>query len=191
MDIPQDKGLPQNKDIPQNTSDSPLWFAIYSLVVNYWRDVDYNEGRDAHGFYLPEGTFIVGDNHFDTRDGIETFYAWRRQREKSVTRHLLSDLVVVADGEGRARGFGVVTLHRASGRPPYRTHGPCLISDLTCDCVRGADGTWRFASHILAPLFVGDDVPLSLSVNTHHLASLKHRLSEERGVESTKPPRIG
>jgi hypothetical protein len=183
---------PQTIDSPQNTKDAQLWFCIYSLVVNYWRDVDYNEGRDAHRFYVANGSFIVGDNHFDTHEGIRTFYAWRRRREKFGTRHLLSDLVVVADGERRVRGLGVVTLHRASGRPPFRTTMPSLISDLTCNCVCDEDDTWRFESHILDPLFIGDDVPLSLSVNTQHLATLKQRIADdEGGVESTRPPRIG
>jgi hypothetical protein len=187
MDNPQNP----NPDNPQNTKDAQLWFRIYSLIVNYWRDVDCNGGRDAHRFYVADGSFIVGDNRFETHDGIQTFYAWRRRREKFGTRHLLSDLVVVADGERRARGFGMVTLHRASGLPPFRTTVPCLIADLTCNCVYGDDDTWRFESHVLDPLFVGADVPLSLSVNTEHLAMLKHRLADDEGGEATRPPRIG
>jgi SnoaL-like domain len=178
-------------DIRQNTSDAQLWFSIYSLVVNYWRDVDYHEGRDAHRFYVADGAFVVGENHFDGHDGIRTFYTWRRKRERFGSRHLLSDLVVIADGERRARGLGVVTLHRAIGRPPYRTTSPALISDLTCDCVR-EDETWRFKSHVLDPLFVGDDVPLSLSVDTQHLATIKHATADDdRTIENFKAPRIG
>jgi hypothetical protein len=179
------------QNINPNTNDAQLWFSIYSLVVNYWRDVDHHEGRDAHHFYVADGAFVVGDNHFDGHDGIRTFYAWRRKREKFGSRHLLSDLVVIADGERQARGVGVVTLHRAIGRPPYRTTSPALISDLTCDCVR-EDDTWRFKSHVLNPLFVGDDVPLSLSVNTQHLATMKRAMADdEHRVAATRPPGIG
>jgi len=178
--------------IAQNTHNTELWFAIYSLVVNYWRDVDFHEGRHAHQFYLADGSFVVGDNHFDAHDGIRTFYAWRRTREKFGTRHLLSDLVVVADGERRAKGFGVITLYRASGRPPFRTTAPTLVADLTCDCVCCDDDIWRFAVHTLDPLFIGDDVPLSLSVNTKHLAAIKHTMTDDDlSVARTTPPRIG
>ncbi|MBO0755693.1 MAG: nuclear transport factor 2 family protein [Bradyrhizobiaceae bacterium] len=178
-------------DSPQNTSDAQLWYAIHSLLVNYWRDVDFNEGRNAHDFYLADASFIVGDNHFNTCEGIKTFYAWRRKREKFGSRHLLSDVLVVAAGERRAKGFGVMTLHRATGRPPFRNTVPTLIADLRCECVLGDDDVWRFASHVIDPLFIGDDVPLSLSVNTRHLESFKQTIaSDEGGVEATRPPRI-
>jgi hypothetical protein len=178
------------KDFYRNTSDAELWFSIYSLVVNYWREVDYNGGLEAHSFYAADGSYVVGDNHFDTREGIQTFYTWRRGREKFGSRHLVSDLVVVADGESHAKGFGVVTLYRATGRPPFRSTAPALISDATCDCVC-EKGAWRFKSYIIEPVFVGDDVPLSLSVNTQHLAMLKHTKIDERNIVSVKPRRIG
>jgi hypothetical protein len=179
-------------DVPHNTNDQQLWYAIYSLLVNYWRDVDLNLGRDAHDFYVADGSFIVGDNHFESHEGIRTFYTWRRGREKAGSRHLLSDLAVVGDGERRARAFGVMTLHRASGLPPFRSTVPTLIADLTCVCVQGDDGRWRFERHILDPVFVGDDVPLSLSVNTQHLARIKHTIADEDpAIERTKPPRMG
>jgi hypothetical protein len=178
-------------DIPRNTSDAQLWYAIHSLLVNYWRDVDFNEGRNAHNFYLTDASFIVGDNQFKTSEGIKTFYAWRRNREKFGSRHLLSDLLVVGAGERRAKGFGVMTLHRATGRPPFRNTVPTLIADLRCECVLGDGDLWRFASHVIDPLFIGDDVPLSLSVNTKHLESLKQTVaSDDAGVEATRPPRI-
>jgi hypothetical protein len=178
-------------DIPRNTCDAQLWYAIHSLLVNYWREVDFNEGRNAHDFYLADASFIVGDNQFRTSEGIKTFYAWRRKREKFGSRHLLSDLLVIAGGERRAKCFGVMTLHRATGRPPFRNTVPTLIADLRCECVLGDDDYWRFASHVLDPLFIGDDVPLSLSVNTKHLESFKQTISrDDTGVVATRPPRI-
>ena len=44
--------------------DHELWHALYTLVVRYWYDVDFNDGRNAHLFYLPDGIFSVGDNEF-------------------------------------------------------------------------------------------------------------------------------
>jgi hypothetical protein len=179
-------------EIPQNTDDLTLWYAVHSLLVNYWRDVDLNHGRDAHDFYVADGSFIVGDNHFESHEGIRTFYTWRRGREKSGSRHVLSNLIVVADGEGRARGFGIMTLHRASGLPPFRTTVPTLVADLTCDCRLCDDGRWRFETHLLEPIFIGDDVPLSLSVNTKHLARIKHTITDDNpAVDRTTPPRVG
>jgi SnoaL-like domain len=179
-------------DVLRNTPDAELWYAIYSLVVNYWRDVDFNEGHAAHDYYVADGAFIVGDNRFEAHDGIRTFYSWRRRREKFGTRHLVSDVVVVADGDRRATGAGVVTLYRATGRPPFRNTVPTLVADFTCDCVRGDDERWRFGRHVVDPLFIGDDVPLSLSVNTKHLDNIKNTIANnEHGAERTLPPRVG
>jgi hypothetical protein len=176
-------------DTLPSAADEQLWYPIYRLLVTYWRDVDHNGGRNAHARYVADGSFIVGDNHFDGQDGVRTFYAWRRGRETSATRHLLSDLIVFAEGDRRAKAVGLVTLHRASGRPPFRTTVPSMLSDFTCSCVRGEDDQWRFQSHVLTPLFVGDDVPLSLSVNTNHLA--RFNPDADRGADAIKPPRIG
>jgi hypothetical protein len=40
-----------------------------------------------------------------------------------------------------------------------------LVADIEAECVRGDDARWLYRSHILHPLFVGSDIPYSLSVN--------------------------
>jgi hypothetical protein len=48
-----------------------------------------------------------------------------------------------------------------------------MIADITAECVRGEDGAWRFLSHCVVPLFVGSDIPLSLSIDTQILADIE------------------
>jgi hypothetical protein len=78
--------------------------------------------------------------------------------------------------EQRARLIGVLSLYRADGRPPFQgERPPMLVADLTADCVLGEDKVWRYQSHVLHPVFVGRDIPLSISIDTKILAE------DERG----------
>jgi len=149
-----------------------LWHALYGLEVRYWHEVDGNDGANAHSFYTPDGVFCVGDNEFRGRGQIEQFYAWRGRRGmgtvRSVrtTRHLISNFWVEAAGEREAKAFGAVRFHAGSGRAPVQgSNPPILVADLLIVCVRDDDGGWCFKAHRLRPVFMGDDVPLSLAVD--------------------------
>jgi hypothetical protein len=69
-----------------------------------------------------------------------------------------------------ARAVGVMSLYRADGSPPFQgARPPELIADFEAQCVLGDDRLWRFQSHALRPIFVGSDVPISLSIDPRHL----------------------
>jgi len=150
--------------------DFELWHALYTLEVRYWYDVDFNDGRNAHLFYLADGVFSVGDNEFHGRDRIRDFYAWRQARGTTTvrslrsTRHLLSNLQVEPFGAREAKLLGVISFYEAPGRAPVmESKPPILMTDLESECVRDDDEAWRFRTHLLRPVFMGDDVPLSLA----------------------------
>jgi hypothetical protein len=149
-----------------------LWHALSSLEARYWHEVDFNCGRRAHEFYRPDGVMVVGHNRFEGRDKIREFYQWReRQTVTAVSsvktmRHLLSNLVVDSNGEGRATLLGVVSFYGAAAKPPVsQSKPPMLIADLINECVREG-GTWQFQSHTLRPVFMSDEAPLSIAVDT-------------------------
>jgi hypothetical protein len=153
-------------------ADLVLWHALYSLEARYWHDVDLNGGGNAHSFYTADGLFAVGDNEFRGREQIRQFYAWRAQRGLATvrslrtTRHLISNLWVERASVGEAKAFGVISFYEASGRPPVKeSPPPILVADLVNVCALDEDGAWRFKSHLLRPVFMGADVPLSLAVN--------------------------
>jgi hypothetical protein len=153
-------------------ADFILWHALHSLEVRYWYDVDYNNGGNAHAFYTPDGVFAVGDNSFRGRERIRQFYAWRGQRGVATvrnlrtTRHLISNLWVESANPREARAFGVISFHEAPGRVPVKeSKAPILVADIVNLCALDEDGEWRFKSHVLRPVFMGDDVPLSLAVD--------------------------
>src|SRR5437016_11744086 len=129
--------------------EAALWHALYSLEVRYWHDVDTNDGRNAHTFYVPDGIFQVGDNAFCGCSRIREFYAWREQRGLATvrslrtTRHLISNFRVEAEGPRAANAFGVVTFLDAPGRAPVMQANPAiLIADIVNACVRDGE-TWR------------------------------------------------
>ena len=149
-----------------DTEDVALWYAAYRFVVTYWAEVDRNGGGDAHDFYLADALFAVGQNRFPGRDKIRAFYRERQRRGFTTTRHLVSNLQVVSMGEREVRLSGVLCLYRADGHPPFHgARAPMLVADIGAECVREPDGRWLYRSHILNPLFVGSDIPYSLSVD--------------------------
>ena len=77
-----------------------LWHALYRLEARYWHEVDFNGGRNAHEFFLPDGLMVVGHNRFHGREKIREFYAWRERQAATAissvktTRHLIHNLYV-------------------------------------------------------------------------------------------------
>ena len=164
-----------------DTSDPGLWYALNRLETNYWWDVDLNGGRNAHEFYLPDALFAVGQNRFTGHDEIRAFYAWRARRGPTTSRHLINNLQVFATDDQQARLVAALSVFRANGRPPVqRATSPCLIADVIGECVRGEDGTWRFRSHTVRPVFLGIDRPLSLSVDGQFLSKRRESIAKRR-----------
>jgi hypothetical protein len=164
-----------------DTDDVALWYALHRLETNYWFDVDFNGGCNAHEFYVDDGLFAVGDNRFQGHETIRAFYAWRQRRGHTTTRHLINNLQVSRDDERRARLTGVLSLYRADGRPPFQgERPPMLVADLAADCTLGEDKVWRYQSHVLQPIFVGTDIPLSISIDTEILAESARGLRTQR-----------
>jgi SnoaL-like domain len=154
----------------RDSDDLPLWYALNRLMNNYWANVDDNGGDQAHEFYLPNALFAVGNNRFEGEEKIRAFYAWRRGHGALTTRHLLGNLRVFRDDARHARMIGVMTLYSADGRPPFQGgRPPAMIADFEAQCVLGEDREWRFQLHELRPIFVGGDIPASISIDTQRL----------------------
>src|SRR5229473_2219811 len=137
-----------------DTDDLALWYALNRLMTNYWADVDSNGGVQAHEFYLPDALYAVGNNRFEGEEKIRAFYARRRQRGRTTTRHLVDNLRVFRDDPRRARTVGVMSLYRADGNPPFQgARPPAMIADFESQCVLGDDRLWHFQSHVPAADF--------------------------------------
>ena len=154
-----------------DTDDAALWFALHHFTTSYWNEVDFNGGSKAHEFYLPGALFAVGDNRFDLGAGENSsVYAQRRKRGVITSRHLINNLQVQSTDAQQARLGGVLSLFYAQGHPPHHgTHPPTLVADIAADCMLGQDKRWRYRSHVLSPLFLGNTLPISVSIDTGRL----------------------
>jgi hypothetical protein len=146
-----------------------LWCALAGLMADYWADVDENDGREAHLFYLPNAVYAIGNNRFEGQNKIAAFYA-RRGHSTIMTRHILSNLRVFADAKPLARATGLMTLYRADGKSPFQgARPPAMIADFEARCMQGEDRRWRFQSHVLRPFIIGNDMPASITINPRSL----------------------
>ena len=149
--------------------DLALWCALNRLMASYWADVDENEGRRAHEFYVSDGVYAIGNSRFEGREKIEAFYA-RRRHGAAMTRHLLCNLRAYGDDEPGGRMLGIMSLYRADGRSPFQgARPPAMIADFEARCVLGDDRKWRFQSHLLRPFIVGNDMPASIMIRPQTL----------------------
>jgi hypothetical protein len=162
--------LREDRQAMLDTDDLTLWYALNRLMINYWADVDHNGGTQAHEFYLPAALYAVGHNRFEGTEKISAFYARRRQRGNTTTRHLVDNVQVFREDARHAQAVGVMSLYRADGRPPFQlARPPAMIADFEAQCVLDDDRLWRFQSHILRPIFVGSDLPASISIDPQRL----------------------
>ena len=154
----------------RENEDMALWYALNRLMSEYWAEVDHNSGERAHDFYLPDAVYAVGNNRFEGTDKIRAFYARRRRIGNSSTRHLISNLQAFQDDAERARAIGIMTLYRADGPPPFQgPKPPSMIADFEVQCALGNDRKWRLRSHLLRPIFVGSDLPVSIMIDPQRL----------------------
>jgi hypothetical protein len=66
--------------------------------------------------------------------------------------------------------IGVMSLYRSDGRPPILQAKPAAqIADFEAQCALRDAQPWRFQSHVLRPIFVGSDLPFSVSVDPQRL----------------------
>jgi SnoaL-like domain len=172
-------------EVPVNIHDEQLlWHALHRLEVTYWYDVDFNEGRNAHEFFTPDGVKMVGHNRFEGREEIRAFYEWRARQNGAkaahqlgisgvrAVRHLITNLIVASSSDRRATVLGIVTFYGGKSR---RQSNPIMVADLINECELNKDNVWRFKSHTLRPVFISNETPPSMQIDP---SFLKRHMSE-------------
>ena len=138
-----------------SSSAAELVLPIAALFADYWFDVDHRWGRHASEMYLNAGVFEIGDERMQGREAVRAFYGWREGRGARVARHVISNLRVMPRAQDHADVDAILCLYAADGAPVLESKPPILLADVTAECVRDVDGRWRFASHLLQPVFAG------------------------------------
>lgn len=170
-----------NTDRIHHADELEIWYTLQRLELEHWHDVDFDGGRHAHEFYCDDGVFAVGNNRFEGRDGISSFYEWRRHQREMTTRHVVTNHIFHSQHNGRAYTSGLIMVHRGRGRPPFRmATAPILVADFAGEWVPW-NGEWRYALHTLFPVFVDEDAPPSLAIDPRFLA---HARADAAGNDS-------
>jgi hypothetical protein len=139
-------------------TDLELWHALHTLEVRHWYDVNLNAGLTVHELYVEDGLFAVGPRERRGRNTIREFYEARAKRGVRTARHLVTNFQVLpGDNDRHMRVTGIISLYAGDSLPLLDSKPAVLMADLINDCVCEDDGAWRYRSHVLRPIFIGDD----------------------------------
>jgi len=131
--------------------------AIESLLAELAYRLDHGLADQAVALFTDEAVFA--SPAVTLRGGAELAAGFQmRARQTHVTRHLHSNLRVMAEGADRASATVVLTVYRADG-PDRGAPRPFLVADCQDVYQRGADGHWRFAARTITPVFVAQPRP--------------------------------
>jgi hypothetical protein len=125
------------------------------LNIAFWHDVDSDWGRQAHEFFTEDGVYTTSHKARKGRDEIRGFYAGREAKGPRVARHLIHNFHVTVHDADHATAEWTMCLYADDGVAPLMSEPPILIGAVKDECVRGANGTWRYASRTTTPLFKG------------------------------------
>ena len=125
------------------------------LNIAFWRDVDSNWGRKAHEYFTEDGVYTTSHKARTGHEAIKEFYTGRQAKGDRVARHLIHNFHVIVKDENHATAEWTMCLYAEDGVPPLLSEPPIMIGAVTDECVRGADGRWRYASRTTRPLFKG------------------------------------
>ena len=125
------------------------------LNIAFWRDVDSNWGRKAHEYFTEDGVYRTSHKARVGHAEIAGFYTERHGRGERVARHLIHNFHVEVQDENHAVAEWTMCLYAEDGVAPLLSEPPILIGAVRDECVRGADGAWRYASRTTTALFKG------------------------------------
>jgi hypothetical protein len=153
--------------------------ALHQNAVDYWYRVDNAGGAGVSEMFVEDGIFHAGPGEpLVGRKAIEGFYAWRQDRGERTSRHVIANFHAEFDGPDKAKTCCVMLLYASDGAPPHTGSNPALVADMVDDCVKGADGTWRYARRNFVPLWMSGaeltSAPDSLKDKQPGRATLKH-----------------
>lgn len=128
---------------------------VSDRLIEYWRDVDRFDARNATDFYTPDCIYQMVDHRMQGREAIQRYYDYRGSRGPRLVRHIVSNLYVEVRDPRCAWLEAVLSVHAADGEPVLPSAPPIMVADAECEFVRDDDGIWRMRWHRLVALFKG------------------------------------
>jgi hypothetical protein len=140
------------------TVSAPDWVMLHQLCAEYWLRLDRVLERPVAELYAEDGEMKIGTLEKRGRAALAEYFASRIASEEDLgrlTRHVMSSFFVEADGPDAATVRSTVLVFSGEGTLPLPSAPPSSIGDFTDQCVRCADGQWRFARRYARVAFVG------------------------------------
>ncbi len=128
---------------------------IDSRLLDYWRDVDENAGRNAGSFWTEDAVWEAPARTFKGRADIQSFFDWRLTRGDRLALHVVANLATVVDSATRASSRWYLLLHAADGVPIQPSKPPEQIAAIEDRWSREDGGPWLCAHRKFKVLFDG------------------------------------
>ena len=128
-------------------------------LADYWHEIDFNSGRNASSYYVPEAEFHGQFASYAGRNKIQQFYDWRVAQGPRLAVHAFTNFRAWFTGPDSAEATNFLFLYAANGVKVLPSHAPITISIATDKYVR-VDGRWLCTYRRFEHLFEGD-VPIT------------------------------
>lgn len=124
-------------------------------LAEYWHEIDFNGGRDASSYYIPEAEFHGQFASYHGVDKIQQFYDWRREQGPRLSVHSFTNFRAWFTGPDSADATNFLFLYAANGEKVLPTHPPITISLATDRYVKRGD-RWLCTYRRFEHLFEGE-----------------------------------
>lgn len=130
-----------------------LRYELQAFTIDFWHEVDFEGGANAGAWYLDDAVFASSVRAYRGRAELDAFYARRRDWTPRVSLHLVGNFRIVPATPQRVQCRYVLTLLAADGVPVLPSRAATMVSNVEELVVRQGDGTWRYASRLVHPVF--------------------------------------
>ena len=127
--------------------------AIEERLLDYWREVDDNGGRQAGTYWTEDAVWEAPARTFNGRAEIQSFFDWRLTRGDRLAFHMVANLKTIVESETRATSTWYLVLYAADGKPIQPSGAPTQIAAIEDRWSRSADGPWLCAHRRFKVLF--------------------------------------
>ena len=131
---------------------------LMELAARYWACADGDASERIEDLFTEDAVLQLGNLVLEGRAAIVKFFADRDAAQRSAqrtTRHVACNHRVAGRQGDRVTVCSTVMVYAGVGAIPLESGAPTGIADFRDDCVKSAQGEWRFAKRAGGSIFVG------------------------------------
>lgn len=123
-------------------------------IKAFWL-IDHGRAAEVSELFAADGILAFGEHAPNAGEikgeAIGEFFKNREANTAMVTRHGLSNLMVLADSDSEVKVTYLMTAHR--GTTPGGQPDVSFVADVVDTYVQGADGRWLVSYRLVDPVF--------------------------------------